>query len=121
MTEEETARLAAERPCEAALAEVLSKTWTEEEFRHQRDTAARRAEMVAALRESVSRREGKLSELRETCSRRERKIASLEKALENQRRENRRIRSSRSYRLGNALLAVPRFLAGRWTAARKKD
>lgn len=104
-TEEDRSRLAAERPCKAVLADILSKTRTEEEYRQKCALIARRDERIADLKESVSRRE--------------KRIASLEKALAAQRRENGRLRSSRSYRLGKALLAVPRFLLGRGTAARE--
>lgn len=40
-------------------------------------------------------------------------VGSLKKALAAQRRESERLRSSRLYRLGHAILAVPRLLLGR--------
>ncbi|MBQ7251387.1 MAG: glycosyltransferase [Kiritimatiellae bacterium] len=93
-TEAERKRLAAEYPVEDAVARLFSKTRTEEEFRRQKDAVARRNRKIALL---------------------EKKIASLHAQLEAQRRENRRIRSSRAFRLGNALLAFPRFLFRRRT------
>ena len=84
MTDEERARLAAERPCEAALAAFLSCTRTDEEFQSLNESSAR-------------------------------KIAALKRKLAAQRRENARLRSSRAYRIADALLAIPRRLPGRGT------
>jgi glycosyltransferase involved in cell wall biosynthesis len=99
MTDGDRERLAAERPCEAALSELLSRTRSVEEFRRLENVLARREERIASLKASVERRG--------------RKIASLQKEAKRLRRVNRLLRSSRSFRLGNALLALPRLLLGR--------
>jgi GT2 family glycosyltransferase len=88
----ERERLAAEHPVEDAVARLFSNTRTEDEYRRQKDAVERRNRKIALL---------------------EKKLASLRAQLEAQRRENRRIRSSRAFRLGKAILFLPRFLLGR--------
>lgn len=127
MTDGEKERLAAERPCEAALSELLSQTRSVEEFRRLeallarregqiaafKEALGRREERVASLKGSVARRDGRIASLQESVARRDGKIESLQKRLDAQRRENGKLRASRAFRLGNALLAVPRLLLGR--------
>ena len=98
------------RGSDAGAVRTVLKAWREVDAlslgtRKLERAVARDAKRIASLKEAVARRDGK--------------TASLQKEAERLRRANRLLRSSRAYRLGNALLAIPRFLLRPFRRAKK--
>jgi glycosyltransferase involved in cell wall biosynthesis len=99
------------RGADAGAVRTVLKAWREIDAlalgnRKLERAAARDAKRIASLEEARARREEKIASLKESVERRGRKIASLQKETE-------RLRTSRAYRLGNALLSLPRLLLRR--------
>ena len=83
---------------------------TDEE--RSRLAAERPGEAALAAFLSAARTDAEFQGLRASSAR---TVAALKRKLAAQRRENERLRSSRAYRIANALLAIPRRLFGRGT------